>query len=96
MHASACTWIAFVRPTVLKWISPREDYESDTLPTIHYYGIRWFVGYALVMVFLHHFVLFFIEMFRWSDFFPTLARVLLSTVFTSLLIVISQFFFFKK
>jgi hypothetical protein len=96
MHASACTWMAFVRPTVLKWISPREDYESDTLPTIHYYGIRWFVGYTLVMVFLHHFVLFFVEMFRWSDFFPTLARVLLSTVFTSLLIVISQFFFFKK
>jgi len=96
MHAAACTWMAFVRPTVLKWISPREDYESDTLPTIHYYGIRWFVGYTLVMVFLHHFVLFFIEMFRWSDFFPTLARVLLSTVFTSLLIVISQFFFFKK
>ncbi|HOK51105.1 MAG TPA: rod shape-determining protein MreD [Bacteroidales bacterium] len=96
MHAAACTWMAFTRPAVLKWISPREDYEADTLPTVHYYGLRWFVGYTLVMVFLHHFALFFIEMFRWSDFFATLARVFLSTLFTSFLIVVSQFFFFRK
>ncbi|MGC8803585.1 MAG: rod shape-determining protein MreD [Bacteroidales bacterium] len=96
MHAAASTFMAFVRPAVLKGISPREDYEPDTTPTVYYYGLRWFIGYALVLVFLHHFVLFFLEMFRWSDFFSTLARVFLSTAFTSLLIVVSQFFFFKK
>lgn len=96
MHAAACTWMAFVRPAVLKWLSPREDYEPGTLPTIYFYGMRWFVGYTIILVFFHHFGLFFIEMFRWSDFFPTLARVILSTAFTSLLIIVSQFFFFKK
>ncbi|MCX7986097.1 MAG: rod shape-determining protein MreD [Bacteroidales bacterium] len=96
MHAAATTCMAFVRPVVLKWISPREDYEIDSLPTLQYYGLRWFVGYTLVMVFVHHFVLFFIEMFRWSDFFHTFFRAILSTLFTSLLIVLSQFFFFRK
>jgi hypothetical protein len=96
MHAAATTLMAFCRPRVLKWISPRDDYESGTLPTLYYYGLNWFLKYTLILVLIHHFTLFYIEMFRWSDFFFTFLRVIASTVFSSFLIIISQYFFMKR
>ncbi len=96
MHATACTFIAFLRPTVLKAISPRDGYEVNTFPRIHFYGFIWFLKYSLILVFAHHLALFYMEMFRFSDFFYTMARVVFSTLFTGLLIIISQFFIFRR
>ncbi len=96
MHASACTLMAFLRPTVLKAFSPKDGYELGTSPRILFYGLNWFVKYAMVLILVHHFVLFYIEMFRFSDFFYTLFRVILSSLFTGLLIVLSQFFIFRR
>ncbi len=96
MHAAASTIMAFTRPGVLSWLSPREDYEPETIPTLRHYGFRWFVNYTLILVFIHHFALFFIEMFRFSDFWFTLFRIFLSTLFTSFLIIISQLLFPRK
>jgi rod shape-determining protein MreD len=96
MHAAASTFMAFLRPSVLKVFSPRDGYESSTLPRIEYYGLAWFAQYVVILVSAHHFVLFYIEMFRLSDFFFTFFRVFLSTIFSSFLIVISQYFMFRR
>jgi rod shape-determining protein MreD len=96
MHAAACTFMAFIRPTVLKSFAPRDGYESSTAPRILYFGLSWFLKYALILIFAHHLVLFYTEMFRFSDFFYTLFRVVLSTLFTAMLIVISQYFVLRK
>jgi rod shape-determining protein MreD len=96
MHAAASTFMAFLRPSVLKVFSPRDGYESSTLPRIEYYGFAWFAQYVVILVSAHHFVLFYIEMFRLSDFFFTFFRVFLSTIFSSFLIVISQYFMFRR
>ncbi len=96
IHAAACTLMAFIRPQVLKAFSPRDGYESGTLPRISYFGLTWFVKYSIILILAHHFVLFYLEMFRLSDFFYTFLRVILSTLFTGLLIAISQYFFFRR
>lgn len=96
MHAAACTFMAFLRPSILKAISPRDGYELGTLPRIYFYGLTWFLKYAMVLILAHHLVLFYIEMFRFSDFFYTLFRVILSTAFTGLLIIVSQYFVFRR
>jgi hypothetical protein len=96
MHAAACTLMAFLRPSVLKAFSPRDGYELGTLPRIHFYGFAWFLKYALVLILVHHFVLFYVEMFRFTDFFYTLFRIILSTLFTGLLIILSQYFIFRR
>lgn len=96
MHASACTFMAFVRPSVLKFFSPRDGYEPGTLPRVHYFGLAWFAKYALILILAHHMMLFYVEMFRLSDFFITFARVIFSTIFTGLLILISQYFIFRR
>ena len=96
MHAAACVFIAFVRPSVLNWFSPREGYEFGMQPTIQYLGVPLFLSYSEILIVLHHFVLFFIEVFRFSEFFSTLLRVIISSIFTLLLVVVSQYLFNKK
>jgi hypothetical protein len=96
IHASACTLMAFMRPSVLKAFSPRDGYEPGTLPRIQHYGFTWFLKYALVLILIHHFVLFYLEMFRFTDFFYTFFRVILSAIFTGSLIILSQYLFFRR
>jgi hypothetical protein len=95
MHTSATVFMAFLRPYVLHSISPRDGYEFGTYPRIHYYGFTWFLKYALILVFFHHLFLFYIEVFRFVEFFDTLLRVILSTIFSVIFIVLSQFITFR-
>lgn len=96
MHIAATVFIAYIRPFVLSNFSPRDGYESGSFPRIFYYGLPWFLRYSLMLIFAHHVVLFYLELFTGQDFFATLLRVLLSTIFTSFFIVISQYFVFRK
>jgi rod shape-determining protein MreD len=96
LHASATLFMAFLRPYVLRVISPRDGYETGTYPRVFYYGITWFLNYAIILVFAHHLFLFYLEVFRFSEFFRTLLRVILSSSFSILFIVLSQYIVFRK
>ncbi len=93
MHAAASTLIAFYRPLFLQAQSPREGYELHAVPHIRVFGVGWFLLYATLLVLIHHFALFFIEVFRFSEFFYTLFKVLLSTIVTLVLILLIEFLF---
>jgi len=56
-------------------------------------GWLWFLTFSGLMVFLHHFVLFFIESFRMSGLGNTLLKAVGSSMLTLLLIVIVQLLF---
>ena len=96
MHTAATVLIAFVRPYFLSLLAPRDGYEPDTFPRIHYYGFLWFLKYTLLIVFLHHFVLFYLEVFQLQNFLSTLLRVILSSVLSASTVVLSQYFVFRK
>ncbi len=96
IHTAATVFMAFMRPYVLNFFAPRDGYEPDTYPRIHYYGLRWFAGYAVILTFMHHVVLFYIEVFHFHDFFSTLLRVILSTIITTSTVIVSQYFIFRK
>lgn len=82
MHASATLLAGFSRQYVLRLISPRDGYESGSDLSMAAYGFRWFVTYTAVIVLIHHTALFFLEVFRFTDFFRTIFRILLSSFFT--------------
>jgi len=96
MHATATTFAAYARPFVLKVIAPRDGYESRTQPTLRYYDMAWIIRFSVILILIHHSSLFFIEVFRFSDFFYTILRIFLSSIFTFILIIISQLLFYKK
>ena len=96
LHASASVFMAFLRPYVLQVISPRDGYESGTFPRVFYYGLTWFLNYAVILVVMHHLFLFYFEVFRFSEFFRTLLRVILSSSFSIVIIVLSQYIVYRK
>jgi rod shape-determining protein MreD len=96
MHTAASVLIAFIRPYMLDRLAPRDGYEPETLPRIHYYGFLWFLKYTVVIVSIHHFVLFYLEVFQLRDFLSTLLRVILSSILSSSVIILSQYFVFRK
>lgn len=96
MHTVATVFMAFLRSYILRTIAPRDGYETGTYPRIFYQGSVWFLKYAIILVLAHHLVLFYTEVFRFTDFFSTLLRVLLSSMFSVILIILSQYFIFRR
>jgi rod shape-determining protein MreD len=96
MHTSATVFMAFMRPHVLNLLTDREDIDKKGNPSLSINGLSWFFRYTLLLVFAHHFLLFFIESFTFVNFFSTIWRIILSTLATTIFIIISQFLTFHR
>lgn len=94
IHASACALLAYVRPLLLKAIAPRDGYEFNVKPTIADMGIVWFMKYAVVLILIHHTWLLFLEVYSFSSFGHTMLRAILSSAFTFVLVILSQYLTF--
>jgi rod shape-determining protein MreD len=92
MHSSATVLAGFARPYILRIVSPRDGYELRSEPSMLNYGLRWFLIYTVLVVLVHHTALFYLEVFRFADFFRTMLRVLLSSLFTVSFIVLLEFY----
>jgi rod shape-determining protein MreD len=95
IHASATVFIAFLRPFIINSYN-LDDQEKMMIPSISNIGVKWFIKYLVIMIIAHHFFLFYIEVFSFSGFFHTLLRCILSSIFTFVFILISQFIIFRK
>ena len=92
MHSSATVLIGFLRPYILRVISLRDGYEPGSDPSMLIYGFRWFLIYTLSVVIIHHTALFYLEVFRFSEFFRTGLRVILSSVFSTVFILLIEYY----
>jgi rod shape-determining protein MreD len=92
VHTFATVLSGFVRPYVIRVVSPKDGYESGSEPSMANYGFRWFFSYTLLIVLIHHTSLFYLEVFRLTDFFRTLFRVILSTIFSVTFILLIEYY----
>ena len=74
---------------------PPDDYEKSDSVNVHVMGWRWFSVYTLFLVFIHHLALFFLELGSFREVGFTLVKVVVSTIFTFLVLVIIQLLFFS-
>jgi rod shape-determining protein MreD len=95
IHAAACVFMAFARPGVLSIVSSRQDYELGIQPIIRDLGFKWFLSYSLILVVMHHIILFYLEVFSFHEFFQTFFRAFLSILFTMLLLILSQYVIYR-
>ena len=94
INAAACVIIAYIRPVILRFsFGVSYDYQTIKLANTHF-GTR--LGYIMIVVFIHHLVLFTLEMFDFSHIFLILKKTLFSGIFTILLILISMTLFKPK
>lgn len=92
MHSAATVLAGFIRPYILSITSTRDGYEPHSSPSLSNYGFRWFLIYTTLIVLVHHTTLFYLEVFRFADFFRTMLRVLISSVFTISFILLIEFY----
>lgn len=95
LHAATCTLIGFLRYYILKLLAPREGYDAGLTPTIESMGPVWFSTYSALIILIHHLCFFYLEIFRFNEFFSTLLRVVLSSVCTFALVYVIQFLFYS-
>ncbi|HTF03883.1 MAG TPA: rod shape-determining protein MreD [Bacteroidia bacterium] len=95
MHMAACTLMGWARPAVLRFMVPRDGYEFGQQPTMQDMGKMWFLSYAAILILIHHFLLFYIEIFSFREVFMTFLRVILSAAATLVLVVVTQFLFYR-
>ncbi len=96
LHTAACVLLAFVRIIFISITVQKDGFDNEPEPTLSIMGFRWFFTYSLVLTFFHHFFLFTLETFDFSELQFTLSRVILSSLFTVFLILISGLLFFKS
>ncbi|MCC9137119.1 hypothetical protein ACFSKU_20670 [Pontibacter silvestris] len=95
IHAAASVLLAFLRPLILNLLTPRDGYDTNDSVNIHVMGKSWFTTYALILILVHHAAVFFLETISFNDIWYTLAKILLSTLFTFVVMVILQLLFFS-
>lgn len=95
MHAAATVLIAFIRPSVIRAISNREE-DRHNYPGLKQNSFSWFLFYASIMVFFHHLVFFYLEIFTFTHFLSTLLKVVISSLFSIIVIILSQFLIFRE
>lgn len=96
LHASACVFMAFCRPFILSINRPRGGYEQFATPSYQKLGLTWFLKYVGISIFLFNTFFFFIEAFSLRFIHLTLVKIILSTFFCLLLIVIHQMLFARS
>jgi hypothetical protein len=95
IHAASCVLLAYIRPHILRFLTPRDDYDANDSVNVRLMGWGWFTTYALVLIFLHHLLLFFLELGGIKVVGFTLLKVIVSTLFTFVVVVIVQLLFFS-
>ncbi len=96
INAAATVMMAFARPFVIKSISTGTEYEVGERPSLKNQDMKWFIYYCVILILIHHFVLFYLEIFRFREFFTTFVRVILSGAFTFLLVMLSEYLFYRR
>jgi rod shape-determining protein MreD len=96
LNAAAAVFMAFSRPGIIRLLSGSKELEPGMKPGIKSMGFKWFFLYSLILILLHHLLLFYLEIFRFSEFFQTLYRALLSTLSTLILVLLVEYLFIKK
>ena len=86
VNAGASVLLAFMRPSLLRLFSPRDEYENFE-PGIYTLGFWAFVRYAAAGVLVHHMALFLLEAFTFVNFGHLLLHALCSSLLTLLMIV---------
>jgi len=95
MNAAASVFMAFCRPGILSLLRSKREYELGFAPGIKDLGFGWFVSYALILILIHHTILFSLEVFSFSGILQTILRIVLSSVITLILAILAQVLFYR-
>jgi hypothetical protein len=96
LHASSLILFAYLRPIIFKMFAPREGYDPLKESNIYEMGPRWFIYVFGILLFLHHFWFFLLEMFRLDSFLFIFQKSILSFPLSFFVAYLLQMLFIRK
>ncbi|MCD8202035.1 MAG: rod shape-determining protein MreD [Prevotella sp.] len=87
--AASTTFLAFIQPLILN-LFVQKDSADDMMPTIKVLGMRRYVYYTLICVFIYCLLFFTIETFNFFNWQQWLLNIGGSTLLTALLIIVIE------
>jgi rod shape-determining protein MreD len=93
LHAASSVFAAFVRPGIIRLVGEKPEYDITTQPRLQQMGLKWFMAYALLMIFAHQLFMNILDVFSFGEFWQTLLRVIVSTLFTFLFVMLFEYIF---
>ena len=96
VNAAATVLVGFVRPLILKLVTPRGGYDAGFVINPFIAGWQWFLSYSFVMILIHHLVLFSLEAMSLELIGSILLRTLFSSILTLIILVFGQLIFSAK
>lgn len=86
IHTFACVLIAFLRNGTIKLFTAIEEGNNPT-PSFYTFGVSAYIKYVVLLVFVHHTTLFFLEAFSFANFWIMFAKIILSSLVTIMIIL---------
>jgi hypothetical protein len=90
LHASSAVVIAYFRPLIFKTFAPRDGYDLLKEGNSYDMGFRWFLYTFGLLLLIHHFWFFLLEIFRFDEILFVLQKTLFSLPLSFVLCLIIQ------
>jgi len=95
LHTSSTLLLAYIRPSILKVLRPRDGYDNVLLLSIHDMGKTWFLAFSGILIGIHNLWFFTFELLRFDLIFTIILKTLLSTLVTLFIVVLLQYLLYK-
>ena len=96
VNAAACAALAWGRIHFIRITLQSDQHESQMTPLVGNVPFAWYFLYVSVLSLFHHAVLFMLETFTFHQFHYTVTRILLSCIFTVVIILLFSLLFYRK
>jgi len=96
MHTAAATLLAFLRPFWLKVTSPGGGYDEVEEPNLAELGVGRFISYSFPLILVYSLAFFTADQWGTGGFFSIINKSILSSIFSTLLVILVQLLFFKR
>jgi len=96
LHASSLVLVAYLRPAIFNWFSPRDGYDPLKAPSIIDMPNKWFLLVFGILLSIHHLWFFTIESFSLSEILLILQKTFFSCLLSLLVCIILQPLFLNK
>ena len=91
LNAAASVFLGYVRPGTIRLFFGKQDFGNNEEPGLQSFGAIGFLKYTVILVFLHQFLLYYLEVLSFDNFFYTFSTVIISTFVVPLLYLLVCF-----
>lgn len=93
LHTAATVFAGFIRPYVIKLVGEKPEYDITTQPSLKQMGLNWFIAYSALLIIGHQLFFNVLDVFSFREFWQTLLRIIVSSLFTFIFIMLLEYIF---